>query len=91
MVSSHLQAPDAFVTGVLRNPVCNLSSMIGVTDIPDWCYVETFGKDALSAYSDAPSISDLSMFYKASPIAHLSKVCTSLIHELVRSGFDSIT
>ncbi|OAE21003.1 hypothetical protein AXG93_2024s1160 [Marchantia polymorpha subsp. ruderalis] len=75
-LTSHLigQAPDAFVTGVLRNPVCNLSSMIGVTDIPDWCYVETFGKDALSAYSDAPSISDLSMFYKASPIAHLSKV-----------------
>ncbi|KAL2613487.1 hypothetical protein R1flu_025179 [Riccia fluitans] len=75
-LTSHLigQAPDMFVTGVLRNPVCNLSSMIGVTDIPDWCYVETFGKEGLSLYSEVPSASDLSMFYKASPVAHLSKV-----------------
>ncbi|KAL3679424.1 hypothetical protein R1sor_022380 [Riccia sorocarpa] len=75
-LTSHLlgQAADMFVTGVLRNPVCNITSMIGVSDIPDWCYVETFGKEGLSAYSDVPSEADLSIFYKASPIAHLSKV-----------------
>ncbi|CAM6101899.1 unnamed protein product [Calypogeia fissa] len=75
-LTSHLigQAPETFVTAVLRNPVCNLSSMVGITDIPDWCYVETFGREGLSAYSEAPSVTDLTMFYKASPVAHLSKV-----------------
>ncbi|KAJ7569387.1 hypothetical protein O6H91_01G075800 [Diphasiastrum complanatum] len=75
-LTSHLigQAPDRFITGVLRNPVCNLSSMVGVTDIPDWCFVEAYGKDALSTYSEIPSEKDLSVFYQASPIAHAHKV-----------------
>lgn len=68
------QAPDRFTTAVLRNPVCNVSSMVGITDIPDWCYVEAFGKEALETYSEAPSANDLSVLYQCSPIAHLSKV-----------------
>ncbi len=24
----------------MRNPVCNISLMVGLTDIIDWCYVE---------------------------------------------------
>lgn len=27
----------------LRNPVLNIALMVGVTDIPDWCYVEAYG------------------------------------------------
>lgn len=75
-LSTHLigQAPDRFVTAAVINPVCNISSMVGVTDIPDWCYVETFGRTCFDAYSDAPSSRDLDKFYHASPLAHISKV-----------------
>ncbi|MCO5587771.1 hypothetical protein L7F22_041723 [Adiantum nelumboides] len=75
-LSAHLigQAPDRFVTAAIINPVCNISSMVGITDIPDWCFVETYGKPCLSAYSDAPSPQDLEKFFRASPIAHIDKV-----------------
>jgi acylaminoacyl-peptidase len=75
-LATHLigQAPDRFATGIARNPVCNVSSMVGITDIPDWCYVEAFGKVGLSNYSEAPSVEDLSVLYQISPIAHISKV-----------------
>ncbi|MCO5570642.1 hypothetical protein L7F22_024369 [Adiantum nelumboides] len=75
-LSAHLigQAPDRFVTAAIINPVCNISSMVGTTDIPDWCFVETYGKPCLSAYSDAPSPQDLEKFFRASPIAHIDKV-----------------
>lgn len=37
-LAAHLvgQHPDAFTSAVLRNPVCNLSLMVGLSDIPDW-------------------------------------------------------
>ncbi|KAI5063870.1 hypothetical protein GOP47_0020540 [Adiantum capillus-veneris] len=75
-LSAHLigQAPDRFVTAAIINPVCNISSMVGTTDIPDWCFVETYGKPCLDAYSDAPSPQDLEKFFLASPIAHINKV-----------------
>lgn len=75
-LAAHLvgQAADRFTTAIARNPVCNVSSMVGITDIPDWCYVEAFGKEGLTNYSEAPSVKDLSVLYQCSPIAHLSKV-----------------
>lgn len=75
-LATHLigQAPERFTTAIARNPVCNVSSMVGITDIPDWCYVEAFGKEGLSNYSEAPSVRDLTALYQCSPIAHLSKV-----------------
>jgi len=48
--------------------------MVGTTDIPDWCYVEAYGKNGKNAYTEAPSIEDLTMFYQSSPITHVSKV-----------------
>ncbi len=27
----------------MRNPVCNLATMVTISDIPDWCFVEAFG------------------------------------------------
>jgi acylaminoacyl-peptidase len=48
--------------------------MVGITDIPDWCYVEAFGKGGLNSYSEAPSAQDLNVLYRCSPISHLSKV-----------------
>lgn len=37
------QYPDCFRCGVLRNPVMDISLMISVSDIPDWCFVEATG------------------------------------------------
>lgn len=75
-LATHLvgQASERFTTAIARNPVCNVSSMVGITDIPDWCYVEAFGKEGLLNYSEAPSVRDLTALYQCSPIAHLSKV-----------------
>lgn len=69
-----LQAPDKFVAAAARNPVCNLASMVGTTDIPDWCYVETYGLDGKHKFTEAPSAEDLRLFYSKSPISHIGKV-----------------
>jgi acylaminoacyl-peptidase len=44
-LTGHLlgQHPDRFVCGAMRNPVLNISLMVGLTDIPDWCFVEVLG------------------------------------------------
>lgn len=46
-LTGHLlgQKPDLFRCGIMRNPVCNISLMVNITDIPDWCYVEVFGPE----------------------------------------------
>lgn len=75
-LAAHLlgQFPNRFQCGILRNPVTNISSMVGVTDIPDWCYVETFGTiDGISRYTAAPTVEDMMMMFNASPVAHVHK------------------
>jgi hypothetical protein len=44
-LSGHLmgQHPQRFKCAGLRNPVLNIALMVGVTDIPDWCFIETYG------------------------------------------------
>ena len=56
---------------MLRNPVTDVASMVHLTDIPDWCYVETVGKDA---YADLPSLETLAAMRAASPVAHVDAV-----------------
>lgn len=75
-LTSHLvgQAPDKFVVAAVRNPVCNISLMVGTSDIPDWCYVEACGTEGKKVFTEAPSTEYLSLFYNISPISHLSKV-----------------
>ncbi|KAJ6988566.1 hypothetical protein NC653_021474 [Populus alba x Populus x berolinensis] len=75
-LTTHLigQAPDKFVAAAARNPVCNLASMVGITDIPDWCYVETYGVAGKTKFTEAPSAEDLALFHSKSPISHISKV-----------------
>ncbi|CAI9285139.1 unnamed protein product [Lactuca saligna] len=77
-LTSHLigQAPDRFVAAAVRNPVCNLALMVGTTDIPEWCFVESFGSKGLSTYTEAPSPQLLKLFHDKSPISHLPKVKT---------------
>ncbi|KAJ1295586.1 hypothetical protein BS78_01G234800 [Paspalum vaginatum] len=77
-LTTHLigQAPDTFVAAAARNPVCNLSLMVGTTDIPDWCFVEIYGKEGKKYFSESPSVDDLCLFHQKSPISHISKVKT---------------
>ncbi|KAF9677661.1 hypothetical protein SADUNF_Sadunf08G0130700 [Salix dunnii] len=83
-LTTHLigQAPDKFVAAAARNPVCNLASMVGITDIPDWCYVETYGVEGKTKFTEAPSVEDLTLFHNKSPISHISKVKTPVIFVL---------
>ncbi|XP_017226987.1 acylamino-acid-releasing enzyme isoform X2 [Daucus carota subsp. sativus] len=75
-LATHLigQAPDKFVAAAVRNPVCNLSLMVGTTDIPDWCYVGAYGSKGKSLFTEAPSAEHLAELYRKSPISHVSKV-----------------
>ncbi|XP_038723947.1 acylamino-acid-releasing enzyme isoform X2 [Tripterygium wilfordii] len=77
-LTTHLigQAPDKFVAAAARNPVCNLASMVGISDIPDWCYVETYGREGKNKFTDAPSAEELAIFHSKSPISHIAKVKT---------------
>lgn len=77
-LATHLigQAPDKFAAAAARNPVCNLASMVGVTDIPDWCYVGAYGSEGKNMYTEASSADHLSHLYRKSPISHISKVKT---------------
>lgn len=48
--------------------------MVGTTDIPDWCYFETYGTEGNSMFTEAPSAEHLNSFLNKSPISHINKV-----------------
>ncbi|XP_051227273.1 acylamino-acid-releasing enzyme 1 isoform X1 [Lolium perenne] len=77
-LTTHLigQAPETFVAAAARNPVCNLSLMVGTTDIPEWCFLEIYGKEAKNCFTESPSADILTQFYQKSPVSHISKVKT---------------
>ncbi|KAF2913587.1 hypothetical protein DAI22_10g096400 [Oryza sativa Japonica Group] len=50
--------------------------MVGTTDIPEWCFVEIYGKEGKNCFSEYPSFDDLCQFHQKSPISHISKVST---------------
>uniref|UniRef100_A0A803LGF2 acylaminoacyl-peptidase n=1 Tax=Chenopodium quinoa TaxID=63459 RepID=A0A803LGF2_CHEQI len=80
-LTTHLigQAPEKFAAAAARNPVCNLVSMVSTSDIPEWCFVESFGKEGIAHFTSAPSKEHLSVLYDKSPIAHVNKVKTPTI------------
>jgi len=65
----HLSAqyPDLFRVAVLRNPVTNIATMVGSTDIMDWCFCET----GLAGNCE-PTAPNLVSMFLASPMAHAS-------------------
>jgi acylaminoacyl-peptidase len=52
LLTGHLigQHPARFRAGTLRNPVMDVSLMVHVSDIPDWCYCEAWGAEVRCAF-----------------------------------------
>jgi acylaminoacyl-peptidase len=76
-LSLHLvgQHGDVFKAAAVRNPVTNIATMYGATDIPDWCYTES-GSAPTYAQPDAGQYSKA---LEMSPMAHVSKITSPVM------------
>lgn len=69
------QHPELYKVAGLRNPVTNIASMAGVTDIPDWCHIEAKGLGSYDFDSYLPADAEsLGVMFSKSPAAHVANV-----------------
>jgi len=64
------QYPSDYKGVVARNPVTNIASMSGITDIPDW----TWNESGFSYSWQAPTPDTMTSMYNMSPISHVKNV-----------------
>ena len=77
-LATHLigQFPARFYCASARNPVVHVAAMLGLTDIPDWCMVET---GLQWEEGRAPTAAAYAQMLQASPIAWAERVQTPLL------------
>lgn len=79
-LSLHLigQFPDTFRCAMVRNPVTHIPGMVGVTDIPDWCWAEA-GLPYSAAGHCFPTAAQLGTMRECSPSAHAASVLAPVL------------
>uniref|UniRef100_A0A0G4GVC0 acylaminoacyl-peptidase n=1 Tax=Chromera velia CCMP2878 TaxID=1169474 RepID=A0A0G4GVC0_9ALVE len=70
------QHPELFKAASVRNPVASISSMIGVSDIPDWVFAEASNEEF---DFQVPTETNVLQFRRASPLQYVHQVKTPLI------------
>jgi acylaminoacyl-peptidase len=64
------QFPNMVRAVAVRNPVCDISTMVASSDIPDWCCKEALGDK--SKFTLCPSLEDLATMRACSPAAYVA-------------------